>query len=198
MEYERLIRQIQFIVEIDKLKHILRQTLLIDGSRRENDAEHSWHVAIMAVLLSEYSNFEELDVSQVVKLILVHDLVEIDAGDVYCYDQDANQDRVKQHEKDAAVRLFNILPEDQAEEFFSLWEEFEERVTPEARFAASLDRLQPLLHDYNTKGIMWGKNHVKSEQVMVRNKVIVDGSTILWEYAKEIIEGAIENGYLQS
>ncbi|MEL7564479.1 MAG: HD domain-containing protein [Dehalobacterium sp.] len=197
MEYERLKRQIQFIMEIDKLKHILRQTLLIDGSRRENDAEHSWHIAVMAVLLSEYSSLKEIDVLRVIKLVLVHDLVEIDAGDVYCYDQGVNQDSVKQQEKNAAVRLFNLLPEDQAEEFFGLWEEFEKRITPEARFAASLDRLQPLLHDYNTKGVMWKRNHVKGEQVMVRNKVIADGSEILWEYAKGIIESSVENGFLQ-
>ncbi|ATW27681.1 HD domain-containing protein [Candidatus Formimonas warabiya] len=185
---KRLIKQIEFIVQIDKLKQVFRQTLLTDGLRKENDAEHSWHAAIMALLLSEYANFAELDVSRVIKLILVHDLVEIDAGDVYCYDQDVNQDRVKKYEKDAAVRLFNILPEDQAQEILSLWEEFEEWLSPEARFAASLDRLQPLLHDYYTKGIVWDKNHVKSKQVMARNKAIADGSTILWEYAKEIIE----------
>ncbi|ATW27689.1 HD domain-containing protein [Candidatus Formimonas warabiya] len=197
MEYKRLEKQIEFIVEIDKLKQVFRQTILMDGSRKENDAEHSWHAAIMAVLLCEYADFAELDVFRVIRLILVHDLVEIEAGDVYCYDLNANQERVKQHEKDAALRLFNILPENQAREFFNLWEEFEEGATPEACFAIALDRFQPLLHDYHNHGTMWKKHHIKSSQVIVRNRKIADGSTILWEYAKKLIEGSIEQGFLQ-
>ena len=165
MDPERLKKQIDFIVEIDKLKHILRRTVLIDKSRRENDAEHSWHLAVMAILLKEYAA-EDVDLEKVMKMVLVHDLVEIDAGDTFCYDAKANLDK-RDRELCAADRLFAILPEDQAKELRRLWEEFEECTTPEARFAASLDRLQPFIHNVHTDGHTW-KNGVTSDQVHAR------------------------------
>lgn len=195
MEKERLEKQIEFIVEIDKLKHIYRRTYLMDGSRNENDAEHSWHLALMTLLLTEYTLEKEIDICRVIKMVLIHDIVEIDAGDTFCYDEKAQKDRSKK-EKRAADRLFNILPEDQSQELRSLWEEFEERVTPEACFAASLDRLQPLLHNYYTKGYAWKKHNVTSDMVFDRNKHIEEGSITLWKYAKEIIEDSVKKGYL--
>ncbi|MBZ4647136.1 MAG: phosphohydrolase [Clostridia bacterium] len=196
MDSERLKRQIDFIVEIDKLKHIYRQTILMDGSRNENDAEHSWHLAVMAILLSEYAAEKNIDVLHVIKMVLIHDLVEIDAGDTFCYDEKGNEDKACREQK-AADRIFNILPPDQAKEIRDLWEEFEKRETSEARFAASLDRLQPLLHNYNTKGHTWVKHNVKSDKVLKRNQPIEEGAPVLWEYVKEIIEDSISKGYLQ-
>ncbi|NLY42379.1 MAG: HD domain-containing protein [Clostridiaceae bacterium] len=196
MNNERLKRQIDFIAEIDKLKQVYRKTVLMDGSRNENDAEHSWHLAVMAMILSEYASDKNIDVSRVIKMVLIHDLVEIYAGDTFCYDEKGNEDKACR-EQQAADRLFSILPRDQAEEFRSLWEEFEERVTPEARFASSLDRFQPLLHNYNTHGHTWVKYGVKSNQVLKRNQPMAEGAPQLWEYVKEIIEDSINKGYLE-
>jgi len=193
---DRLQKQIQFIVEIDKLKQIYRQTILMDGSRQENDAEHSWHLAVMAILLSEYAAEEGMDVLKVVKMVLVHDLVEIDAGDTFCYDEKGNLDKAEREQK-AAERIFNLLPEDQAWEIKNLWEEFEERKTLEARFAAALDRVQPLLHNYHTQGHAWQKHGTTSEQVIDRCKYIGDGSPLLWEYIHGIIRESVEKGYLK-
>ncbi len=137
----RLDRQLQFIIEIDKMKQIFRRTLLTDGSRQENDAEHSWHLSIMAVLLSEYSAVRDIDLLRVIKMALIHDLVEIDAGDTYCYDEKGYEDK-EEREKKAAARLFSLLPEDQAAEIWELWREFEELSTPESRFAACMDRFE--------------------------------------------------------
>jgi len=195
MIIERLKQQIEFIVEIDKLKDIFRQTLLINGSRYENDAEHSWHLAVMASLLSEYAT-EKVDVSRVMKMVLIHDLVEIDAGDTYCYDEKGYLDKAEREQK-AAERIFNLLPRDQAEELKRLWEEFEESTTPEARFAGALDVLQPLIHNYRTGGKSWQKHSITSGQVRKRKDKIRDGSQILWEYAEEMIKDAIEKGYLK-
>src|SRR5262249_50705513 len=147
---DRLARQIAFIIEIDKAKQVLRQTLLMDGSRLENDAEHSWHLAVMALLLAEYAG-EAVDLLRVLKMVLIHDLVEIDAGDTFVYDVEALATR-REREERAADRIFGLLPADVEEEFRALWEEFEAQATPEARFAAALDRLQPLLHNYHTGG----------------------------------------------
>jgi putative hydrolase of HD superfamily len=193
MDPERLKKQIDFIVEIDKLKHILRRTVLIDKSRRENDAEHSWHLAVMAILLKEYAA-EDVDLEKVMKMVLVHDLVEIDAGDTFCYDAKANLDK-RDRELCAADRLFAILPEDQAKELRRLWEEFEECTTPEARFAASLDRLQPFIHNVHTDGHTW-KNGVTSDQVHARMAEIRDGAPELWEVVNNRIEDCIERGIL--
>jgi putative hydrolase of HD superfamily len=196
LEYSRLERQIQFLMEIDQLKQILRQTLLTDKSRRENDAEHSWHISTMAVILSEYAN-ERIDLAKVLKILLVHDLVEIYAGDTFCYDPVAGLDK-EEREKKAADRLFSLLPDDQRDEIRGLWEEFEARNTPEARFALAMDRLQPILHNYFTEGVQWQKHEVVVEQVMNRNKVIAQGSHKLWEYIEGIIKDSVRKGYLNS
>jgi len=196
MKNERLMKQIEFIIEIDKMKQIFRQNVVIGTTRNENDAEHSWHLAIMAILLSEYSSEKNIDILKVVKMAIVHDLVEIDAGDTFCYDEKGYEDKAEREQK-AAKRLFNILPADQAEEIWNLWREFEELNTPEARFAACLDRLQPLILNYNTNGHTWQKPGVTSEKVMKRNSLLEENAPELWEYAKEIIEDSIRKGYLK-
>src|SRR5690554_847280 len=141
MNKERLTKQIEFIVEIDKLKRILRQNVVIGTKKQEDDAEHSWHLAIMAIILSEHAAEKELDILKIVKMVLIHDLVEIDAGDTFCYDEKANEDKAEREQK-AAERLFNILPQDQAQEIWELWKEFEDSETSEACCAACLDRIQ--------------------------------------------------------
>jgi putative hydrolase of HD superfamily len=191
----RLTQQIQFIIEIDKLKGILRQTLLIDESRRENSAEHSWHLAMMAILLAEYAPSEDIDVLRVIKMLLIHDLVEIDAGDTFCYDVQANQNKAAR-EVEAATRLFGLLPEEQGVELRSLWEEFEAQQTTEARFAAALDRLQPLIHNQQTRGGTWRIHGITREQVLRRMHPVKDGAPDLWPFVEQVIEDAIAAGYL--
>ncbi len=193
---ERLMKQIQFITEIDRLKNIFRQNIVIGTDRKENDAEHSWHMAAMAVLLSEYSADKNLNLLQVLKLILVHDLVEIGAGDTFCYDEKGCKDKAEREEK-AAQQLFSLLPRDQADEIYGLWREFEELRTPEAKFAVCMDRLQPLLLNYNTKGHTWQKPGVTSEKVIKRNRMLEQYAPELWKLAKEIIETSIEEGILK-
>ena len=194
-DHNRLKKQIQFILEIDRLKKIVRQTLLTDQSRKENDAEHSWHIALMAILLLEHAEDKGIDIQRVVAMLLVHDLVEIDAGDTFCYDEAGNEDKLEREIK-AAERLFNILPKDQAAYFRELWDEFEARQTPESRFAAAMDRLQPLLHNYHTQGGTWKEHHVRKGQVIERNHPIAFGSAALWEYAEGLIDDAVDKGYL--
>ena len=194
-DIDRLERQIRFILEIDKLKTISRQTLLIDGSRQENSAEHSWHLALMALVLSEHTGDAGIDWLRVLKMLLVHDLVEIDAGDTFCYDVEGNNDKQEREEK-AAERIFNILPADQASDFRVLWEEFEARKTSEARFAAAIDRLQPILHNYSTSGRVWRKHGVNSRLVLSRNRIIQDGSPTLWQKVSELIDEAVKKGFL--
>lgn len=194
---ERLKKQIEFIVEIDKIKQVFRQNMLIDGSRHENDAEHSWHLAMMAFLLAEYANTDNLDVARVMKMVLIHDLVEIDAGDTFCYDEIGALDKGERETK-AADRLFNMLPSDQAEEFRVLWEEFEAMDTPEAQFAAALDRFQPLLQNYHTTGATtWARHSITSDKVYQRNQHIKNGAPELWKYACEVIEDCIAKGLLR-
>lgn len=192
---ERLQQQIQFIIEIDKLKQIYRQNLLIDGSRRENDVEHSWHLAVMAMVLQEYSA-EPVDLTKVLKMVLLHDLVEIDAGDTFCYDPEANLDKA-QREEAAADRIYGLLPADQRDEYRALWEEFEEGRTAEAKFAACLDRLQPLIHNYRTNGGTWMMHQVTSEQVKKRMEPVKEASSILGKYVQWIIEDSIAQGTLK-
>jgi putative hydrolase of HD superfamily len=174
-------KQFDFIKEIDKEKFIGRQTYLSDGERKENDAEHAWHMAIMTVLLSEYAN-EEIDVLKTVTMLLIHDLVEIDAGDTYAYDEEAAKTKDRR-EKAAADRLFSLLPEDQGKKLRSLWEEFEERKTPEAKFARTMDNIQPLMLNDATDGKAWTEHGVHLSQVMGRNEKTGEGSQKLWEYA---------------
>ena len=192
----RLKKQIDFITEIDKLKQILRQSVLIDDRRRENDAEHSWHLAAMAMLLFEYVKEEEVDLLRVMKMVLIHDIVEIDAGDTFAYDEKGYEDK-REREMKAAERIFNILPQDQAEKMNELWLEFEEQETPEACYAASLDRLQPLLLNYNSEGHTWKKPGVNSEKVYQRMAIIKESTPDIWEYVVEIIEDSISKGYLK-
>lgn len=195
-DHNRLRKQIQFILEIDKLKKIVRQSPLTDRSRKENDAEHSWHIALMAVLLIEHAEDKNMDILRVVTMLLVHDLVEIDAGDTFCYDEAGNADKLERETK-AADRIFNLLPEDQAAYFRSLWDEFEAKQTAESKYAAAMDRLQPLLHNYNTEGGTWKEHQVPKDQVINRNHPIADGSTFLWEYAAGLIDDAVVKGFLE-
>jgi len=191
----RFQRQIEFIVEVDKLKRVLRQTIITDKSRQENSAEHSWHIALMTIILSEYAENPQIDVFRVVKMLLVHDLVEIDAGDTFCYDNHAREDQ-HERERQAAKRIFNLLPKDQARRLQSLWEEFEARQTMNSRFANALDRLQPLINNYYTHGKAWRKHGVKRHQVVARNRMIEDGAPELWRYALRLIEDAVVRGIL--
>ncbi|MBD2079411.1 HD domain-containing protein [Leptolyngbya sp. FACHB-17] len=190
----RLQAQIQFIVEIDKLKHVLRQTILMDKSRRENDAEHSWHLAMMAIVLAEYAD-PQVDLLRVLKMVLIHDLVEIDAGDTFCYDTIALQDQAEREEK-AADRLFGMLPENLGAELRSLWEEFEAKETLDAQFATALDRLQPLLHNYYTEGGTWRKAGVTVEKVRHRMAPVAIGSSVLGEFVENLIQDAIRQGFI--
>lgn len=194
MDPDRLKHQMVFMVEIDNLKQVLRRTRTIHCDRNENDAEHSWHLAMMAILLSEYAA-GDVDVFRVVKMVLVHDLVEIDAGDTYCY-ADYDPREKLETEKKAADRIFGMLPEAQALELSRLWQEFELGETPEARFAVALDRLQPLLLNYQVGGRVWQKHGVRRHQVLKRAAPIGDCSPDLWEYARALIDRAVCEGIL--
>ena len=195
MASNRLEQQMAFIVEIDKLKRVDRQTLIVDGTRPENSAEHSWHIALMALLMVEHiDQRSDIDLLKVVKMLLVHDIIEIDAGDVFAYDEDEERE---EREKKAGRRIFGLLPQDQAEELYQLWREFEERQTPEAHYAASLDRLLPLVQNYLTGGYTWVKYHIPEEKVRKRNQVIIESSRNLWEYAQTIIDQAKKKGYFE-
>jgi len=192
---DTLDEQIQFLIEIDKLKTIERKGKIISGTRLENDAEHSWHLAMMALILHRQAN-EEVDLFRVIKMLLVHDLVEIDAGDTFAYDTAGHLDKAERESK-AADRLFGMLPQEQGEELMELWLEFERKETKEARFAASLDRLQPLIHNHLNQGDTWRKYGITSEQVMNRNREIANGSEKLWHYAQALIQSSVEKGILQ-
>ncbi|MFW9918374.1 MAG: HD domain-containing protein [Candidatus Thorarchaeota archaeon] len=196
MTSERLTKQLEFILEIDKLKRIMRQTLLTVDRSHENDAEHSWHIALMTLLLSEYSTESNLDIQKVIKMVLIHDIIEIDAGDTFCYDYKAGKDK-KERELVAAERIFTILPEDQAQDFRDVWDEFEEMQSSEAKFAAAMDRLQPLLLNFNTEGESWRKHGVSRSQVIQRNEHIKNGSAVLWDFASWLIDESVRRGYLQ-
>ena len=196
MDAQRFERQIQFILEIDKLKTVLRRTYLIHEDRSENTAEHSWHLAIMAILLAEHAN-EPVNVPRVVKMVLIHDIVEIDAGDTYFYDTTAALDK-SQREQAAADRLFGILPPDQGNELRELWEEFEASETADARFALALDRFMPQLHNYHTHGRSWTEHGITAERVLERNASMAEGSARLWECARSLLDDAVAKGFLQS
>jgi putative hydrolase of HD superfamily len=182
---ERLRRQLEFILEIDRLKGVLRQSYLIDSDRHENSAEHSWHLAVAAMVLTEHAK-ERIDVGKVIRLVLVHDLVEIDAGDTFVYDEAANVGKAAR-EQEAANRLFGVLPEDQAQTFMAVWREFEDRQTPEAKFAFALDRLLPILHNVFTQGRSWKEHGIRQEQALSKNRPIEDGSPVLWEAVESLI-----------
>lgn len=193
MDKERLEKQFDFIREIDKEKFIGRQTYLSDGKRKENDAEHAWHMAIMVLLLSEYAN-EEIDVLKTVAMLLIHDIVEIDAGDTYAYDAEANKTK-ELREKKAAERIYGLLPKEQGEKLKTLWEEFEAWETPEARFAHAMDNLQPMMLNHATEGRSWEEHKVHLSQILKRNFHTAEGSKELWEYAyQSFIKPNIEKG----
>lgn len=191
----RLNKQFQFLAEIDRLKQVFRQTYLLDQTRRENDAEHSWHLSIFGLFLSEYAN-ESVNLTRVIEMTLIHDIVEIDAGDTFAYDPIGMQTQLER-EKKAAERIFGLLPSEQKDYLFSLWQEFEAKETPEAKFAAAIDRIQPLLHNCLTEGRAWKAHGVKLSQVYARNKHIAEGSSLLWAYTKQLLKQAIKNGYLE-
>lgn len=191
---ERLVKDIEFIVELDKMKSILRQTRLVDESKRENDAEHSWHISVMAMILWEYAN-EEVDLCKVIKMLLIHDLVEIYAGDTFCYDVEGNKDK-KEREIKAAEKIFGMLDSDKGQELKGLWEEFEEMESKEALFAASMDRLQPILNNYFSGGGSWKIHEVSKKDIYKRIDPLRKTSHKLWDYAKGMLEDAFDKGYI--
>jgi putative hydrolase of HD superfamily len=194
MTAQRLAQQLQFIIEVDKLKGVLRQTLLTDASRQENSAEHSWHIALMAVLLAEYAP-QPVDLLKVIKMLLIHDVVEIDAGDTFCYDAEGHIDKAAR-EAQAAQRLFGLLPSDQAGELRQLWNEFEAQETEEAQFAAALDRIQPFLNNQQTQGGTWKKYGIERSQVMQR-MAPVEYTPKIWDWLQQAVEDCIRAGYLR-
>jgi putative hydrolase of HD superfamily len=195
-EKDRLNKQIEFLVEIDKLKTVFRRAYLAaDPGRRENTAEHSWHVAVMALILQETSA-DDIDVSRVIRLLLVHDIVEIDAGDTGIYDKKASLDKAER-EKRAAERIFALLPKDQCREIGELWKEFEVGTSAEAKFGRAVDRLIPLIHSYQTGGKRWKEDGITYEQVCTVNRTIKESSPRLWQLAQSLIEDSVAKGYLK-
>jgi putative hydrolase of HD superfamily len=192
---DRLKRQMDFMMEIDKMKEIGRQTYLADGSRKENDAEHSWSLAMMCMLFAEYAN-EDIDVLHTMEMVLVHDLVEIDAGDTYAYDEKGNSTK-RERELAAADRIFHILPEDQAQFIRNLWDEFEAGETPEAKFANAVDKVQPITLNDKSGGKAWEEHKVKAEQVVKRNGKTSEGSKELWKYCEGLIQKNLSLGKLK-
>ena len=190
----RLDQQVTFLLEADGLKQILRMTAILGGSRRENTAEHSWHLALFALVLAEHAD-EPVDVGRVIPMLLVHDLVEIDAGDTFAYDE-AGYETKAERERAAADRLFGILPEGQGRDLRALWEEFEAGESPDARFATAVDRLQPLLLNHANDGGPWREHGISRERVVARNSPIGDGSSALWELARERIDEVHARGLL--
>lgn len=194
MSADRLARQVAFVVEMDRLKGVLRQTSLIDGSRRENTAEHSWHLAMAALALAEHAP-AGTDLARALHMVLVHDVVEIDAGDTFGFDEVGYLDK-EERETRAAERLFGLLPPDQAAELRALWNEFEAGTTPEARFAVALDRLQPLLVNFNSAGGTWKLHGITLSQLRRRMAPIEAGAPGLWPWVERTIEEACERGYV--
>ncbi|WP_420154005.1 HD domain-containing protein, partial [Siphonobacter sp.] len=195
MSFDKLLQQLSFIQEIDKLKYIQRKTRLFNSDRHENDAEHSWHLALMAMVLAEHAN-EPVDVSKVIKMLLIHDIVEIDSGDVFLFDTLLNHDDATAEHK-AALRIFGLLPEEQSKEFLTIWEEFEARETPESRFAHAIDRFEPVLQNVSNQGGSWKEFNVDYEKVIQKVGVIDKGSSHIWDFAKTMIDDSLEKGYIQ-
>ena len=194
-EMKRLEQQIAFIVEIDKVKNIFRQTYLSDGNRKENDAEHSWHIALMAILLKEHA-VEEVDVLKVMTMVLIHDLVEIDAGDTYAYDAKGAETK-QARELAAAERIFGMLPQEQGAYFRALWDEFEAYETADAKYAHLLDNFQPFLLNHESGGKSWAEHEVKKSQIYKRNEKTEETSKAVWEYMKSVIEENIAKGNIR-
>ena len=188
-----LSRCVEFIIEIEKLKIVYRQNSVTDKTRNENSAEHSWHVALMAMVLSDFANTANLDMLKVLKMLLIHDIVEIDAGDTFLYDEESTKSK-QGKELAAAKRIFGLLPERIGKSLFEIWNEFEERISPESIFAASLDSLQPLINHLHTRNPDYKNHNVKTAKVMEKKRHIAEGSLILWEYAKQVIGKSEEFG----
>ncbi|EIN6340865.1 HD domain-containing protein [Vibrio parahaemolyticus] len=194
---DRLEKQLALLIELDKLKSVLRRTRVKSAEGRlENSGEHSWHVALMAVLMKEHAN-APVDICRVMKMLLIHDVVEIDAGDTFVYDTAATKEQAEKEIK-AAERLFGMLPTDQGQELLALWQEFEAAQSDDAKYAKALDRLIPMLLNYHNNGQSWKENSVTREQALTINKRIEFGSVTLWDKAKELIEEATEKGWLKS
>ncbi len=195
MQIDNLLKQVSFIKEIDKIKYIQRKTKLFNSDRHENDAEHSWHLAMMTIVLAEHSD-APIDVLKVLKMVLIHDIVEIDAGDTFIYDTLKNHTNTNE-ELLAAKRIFGLLPADQADDFIAIWEEFEAGKTNEAKFAKSMDRFEPLLQNASNKGGTWTEFNVDYDKVYNKKKVIKEGSTSIWNYAENLLNESVENGILK-
>lgn len=195
LRMNRLEKQLAFIMELDRLKTVIRRSYICGGMRRENSAEHSWHAALIALLLAEYSD-APIDPIRTMKMMLIHDIVEIDAGDSFIYDVDAVGAQ-EERERIAADRIFGLLPKDQAHELRGLWEEFEAQETPEAKFAKAADRLIPMLHNYHSQGKSWNEHGVNREMVLDANSRIADASHALWEYARGLVDAACRQEFLK-
>ena len=193
---DRLKKQMEFILEVDKLKEITRQTYLSSGERKENDTEHSWHLALMCALLAEHAN-EKIDVLKTMTMVLIHDIVEIDAGDTYAYDTAGNETK-REREVRAADRIFQLLPDDQAAYLRDLWEEFEAGDTPEAKFALTLDKVQPVMLNAASGGKSWKEHQVEVSQILKRNEHTPEGSQALWDYAEGLIMENVEKGNIKA
>lgn len=192
---DRLRQQMEFVLEVDKLKNISRQTYISSGERKENDAEHSWHLALMCMLLFEHSN-QEIDVLKTMKMVLIHDLVEIDAGDTYAYDEKGNEDK-REREVKAAERIFGLLPSDQTEQMWSLWEEFEAGQSAEAKFALALDKVQPAMLNAAAGGKSWREHDVALEQIIKRNEHTPEGAADLWAFTRELLNEHVKKGNIR-
>lgn len=192
---DRLSQQIAFIAEIDQLKSVLRQSLIMDGSRRENTAEHSWHIAVFAMMMHETAEEPRPDLNRVIRMLLIHDIVEVDAGDTFAYDALGYEDK-EARERAAAKRLFGMLPSDQADEWMNLWLEFEAGSSPEAQYANAMDRLLPLLHNYYTGGVSWQRYGIVRSQVERRIAPVKAATPKLWQFAMLLLDRAVEKGIL--
>ena len=195
MLLERLLKQIEFLKEIDKVKYILRKTKLFNSDRNENDAEHSWHLALMTIVLAEHAD-APIDILKVIKMVLIHDIVEIDAGDTFIYDTNKSHTNTND-ERLAANRIFGLLPEEQANELIGIWEEFEAGETNEAKFARTMDRLEPLLQNTSNNGGTWNEFGIDYNKVYEKKKIIKDGSNTIWKYAEELINDSVAKGILK-
>ena len=195
MTPDQLLQQINFIKEIDKIKYIQRKTKLFHSDRPENDAEHSWHLAMMTIVLAEHSDVP-VDVLKVLKMVLIHDIVEIDAGDTFIYDTQKSHSNTE-NELMAAKRIFGLLPDEQANELIAIWQEFEAGETPEARFAKAMDRIEPLLQNTSNNGGTWREFDVDYSKVFEKKKVIAQGSATLWKFAENLLNESVEKGILK-
>jgi putative hydrolase of HD superfamily len=191
---KRLEKQLDFIIEIDKVKNIIRKSKLFDETRLENDAEHSWTICIMALLLKEYSNFT-INLEKVIIMLLIHDIVEIDAGDTFLYSPERSN--AQKNEKIAAERIFGLLENDQKEYFINIWNEFEEKETNEAKFASVFDRLEPLIQNYVLEGYIWKKYNINYDMIIKNNKHIENGSKEIWDFVLKLLDTAVKKGYLK-